>query len=61
MAMVVSMLAFYSSDLCLNPADAYSFYVRLLFEKNKKDAVVGPFLVSICFEMTKIKEIVLFP
>ena len=43
---VVSMLAFYSIDLRLNPTEAYSFSVKFVFEKNEnkqKEAVVGPF------------------
>ena len=44
---VVSMLAFYSIDLRLNPTEAYSFSVKFVFEKNEnkqKEAGVGPFL-----------------
>ena len=40
------MLAFYSNDLSSNPADAYSFSVKFVFEKNEnkqKEAGVGPF------------------
>ena len=32
---VVSMLAFYSHNQSLNPADVYSFSVNCVFEKNK--------------------------
>ena len=32
---VVSMLAIYSDDMNSNPAKAYSFSVKLLFEKNE--------------------------
>ena len=32
---VVSVLAFYSDDPSLNPADAYSFSVQIVFEKNE--------------------------
>ena len=32
---VVSVLAFYSDDTRSNPADAYSFSVQIVFEKNK--------------------------
>ena len=32
---VVSMLAFYSIDLRLNPTEAYSFSVKFVFEKNE--------------------------
>ena len=28
------MLAFYSDDPSLNPAEAYSFYVKFMFENN---------------------------
>ena len=45
---VVSILAFYSDDPSSNPAEAYSFFCKLVFEKNKnkqKDRV-GPFLTS---------------
>ena len=43
---VVSFLAFYSDDPSSNPADAYSFSIKFLFEKNankQKEAGVGPF------------------
>ena len=43
---VVSVLAFYSDDPSSNPADAYSFSVQIVFEKNEnkqKEAWVGPF------------------
>ena len=43
---VVSMLAFYSNDPSSNPADAYCFSVKFVFEKNEnkqKEAGVGPF------------------
>ena len=42
---VVSMLAFYSNDPSSNPADAYCFSVKFVFEKNEnkqKEAGVGP-------------------
>ena len=32
---VVSVLAFYSNDPISNPAKAYSFLVKFVFEKNK--------------------------
>ena len=44
---VVSVLAFYSDNPSSNPADAYSFSVQIVFEKNEnkqKEAGVGPFL-----------------
>ena len=43
---VVRVLAFYSDDLSLNPAEAYTFSVKFVFEKNEnkqKEAGVGPF------------------
>ena len=43
---MVSVLVFYSDDESSNPADAYSFSVKFVFEKNEnkqKDAGVGPF------------------
>ena len=43
---VVSMLAFYSNNPSSNPADAYSFSVKFVFEKNENkqnEAGVGPF------------------
>ena len=43
---MVSVLAFYSDDPSSNPADAYSFSVQIVFEKNEnkqKEAWVGPF------------------
>ena len=44
---VVSVLAFYSDDPSLNPAEVYNFSVKLLLKRtkiNKKEAGVGPFL-----------------
>ena len=46
---VVSVLAFYSDDPSSNPADAYSFSVQIVFEKNEnkqKEAWVGPFFLK---------------
>ena len=46
---VVSVLAFYSDDPSSNPADAYSFSVQIVFEKNKnkqKRGRVGPFFLK---------------
>ena len=43
---VVGILAFYSDDLSSNPADAYSFSIKFVFEKNKnkqKETGVGSF------------------
>ena len=34
---VVSMLAFYSDDLSLKPAEAYSFFCKIEFEKNENN------------------------
>ena len=42
---VVSMLTFYSDDPSLNPAEAYSFSSKIVFEKKEnkqKDAGLGP-------------------
>ena len=33
---VVSVLAFYSDDPSLSPADAYSFSINFVFENNEK-------------------------
>ena len=47
---MVSVLAFYSDDPSSNPADAYSFSVKIVFDKNEnkqKGAEVGPFLVTL--------------
>ena len=44
---VVSVLAFYSDDLSSNPAEAYSFFCNIVFEKKEskqKEAGVGPLL-----------------
>ena len=38
---MVSVLAFYSDDLSLNPADAYSFSVKFVFEKNENKQKVA--------------------
>ena len=45
---VISVLAFYSNDPSSNPAEAYNFSIKFVFEKNKKtkEAGVGPFYVS---------------
>ena len=43
---VVSVLAFYSDNPSSNPADAYSFSVQIVFEKNEnkqKRGRGGPF------------------
>ena len=43
---MVSVLAFFCDNPSLNPAVAYSFFVKFVFEKNEnkqKDAGVGPF------------------
>ena len=43
---VVSVLAFYSDDPSLNPADVYNFSVKLLLKRmkiNKKEAGVALF------------------
>ena len=43
---VVRVLAFYSDDPSLNPAEVYNFSVKLLLKRtkiNKKEAGVGPF------------------
>ena len=34
---VVSVLAFYSDDPSSNPAEAYSFFCKIVFEKNKNE------------------------
>ena len=42
---MVSVVAFYSDDPSLNPAEAYSFSVKFVFEKNEnkqKEAGNGP-------------------
>ena len=38
---VVSMLAFYSDDPSSNPADAYSFSVKFVVEKDKNEQKRG--------------------
>ena len=43
---MISVLAFFSENPSLNPADALSFYDKFVFEKNEikqKVAGVGPF------------------
>ena len=43
---VVSVLSFYSDDPSSNPAEAYIFTAKFVFEKNEnkqKEAGVGPF------------------
>ena len=45
--LVVSVLAFYSDDPSLIPAEVYNFFCKIVAEKNEnkqKEAVVGPFL-----------------
>ena len=47
---VVSVLAFYSDDPSSNPAEAYSFSVNFVFEKNQnkqKEGGVGHFFKKI--------------
>ena len=49
---VVSVLAFYSDDPSSNPAEAYSFCVKFVFEKNEnkqKEAGIGLHLRSTYF------------
>ena len=46
---VVSVLAFYSDDPSLNPADVYNFSVKLLLKRmkiNKKEAGVALFFLK---------------
>ena len=46
--MVLSVLAFYADNKSSNPAEAYSFYVKFVFEKEynkQKEASVGPFKI----------------
>ena len=46
---IVSVLAFYYNDPSSNPADAYSFSVKSVFDKNEnkqKEAGVGPFFFA---------------
>ena len=47
---MVSVLAFYSDDPSSNPADAYSFSVKFVFEKDENkqnEAGVGTFFKNI--------------
>ena len=44
---VVSVLAHYSKDLSLNPAEAYSFNCKIVFEKNENKQ--KDFYMSLCF------------
>ena len=39
---MVNVLAFYSDDPSLNPAEAYCFYVKILFETNKNKQIKRP-------------------
>ena len=39
--MVVKWLAFYSDNSSSNPADAYSFSAKFVFEKNEKNKKTG--------------------
>ena len=46
---MVSLLAFYSDDPSSNPADAYGYSEKFVFEKNEnkqKEAEVGPFFTE---------------
>ena len=48
---MVHVLAFYSDDASSNLAEAYSFFCKFVFEKNKnkqKEAWVGPFKKQEC-------------
>ena len=52
---VVRVLAFHSDDPSSNPAEAYSFFFKIVFEKNEnkqKEAGVGP----IFFKKINLKE-----
>ena len=49
---VQAVLTFYSDNQSLNPAEAYTFSVQCVFEKNKnkqKEAGVGHFLKAFNF------------
>ena len=44
--LVVSVLAFYSDDPSLIPAEVYNFFCKIVVEKNEnkqKEAGIGPF------------------
>ena len=46
---VVSVLAFFSDDPSSNPAEAYSFFCKIVFEKSEnkqKEAGFGPLLIK---------------
>ena len=46
---VISVLTLYSDDPSSNPAEAYSFFRKIVFEKNKnkrKEAGVGPLFLN---------------
>ena len=54
---MVSVLAFYSDDISLNPAEAYSFSVKLVFENNEnkpKEAGAGPFKKTLFKKIGKL-------
>ena len=41
---VVSVITFNSDDPSLNPAEAYSFFVKFVFEKERKETKKRPWL-----------------
>ena len=43
---VVRVLGVYSDDPSSNPAEAYSFSVKFVFENKQKEAGVGPFFLK---------------
>ena len=58
---MISMLALYSDNRSLNPADAFSFFVKFVFEKNENkqnDAVLGPFLKKPFEPLTKQQYVI---
>ena len=47
--LVVSVLAFYSNDPSLIPAEVYNFFCKIVVEKNEnkqKEAGIGPFFLK---------------
>ena len=46
---MVSVLAFYSNDPSLIPAEVYNFFCKIVVEKNEnkqKEAGIGPFFLK---------------
>ena len=53
---MVSVLAFYSDDLSLNPSDAYSLFCKFVFEKNENNSKKRPWLLPLVYRCSLDKR-----